>query len=102
MAMDYLPIQVTAVPCKCIFLSSAKTDTKQRNSISPLLMEALQMLKFHMKKERLNFMASWATAEKEMMVEDDSNQDLLAKLLNDSFQENFECVIKAIKSNDED
>jgi hypothetical protein len=47
-------------------------------------------------------MASWATAEKEMMVEDNSNQDLLAKLLNDSFQENFERVIKAIKSDDED
>src|ERR1700678_3810100 len=41
-AMDYLPIQASAVPCERIFSSSAETDTKKRNHISPLLMEALQ------------------------------------------------------------
>jgi hypothetical protein len=55
--MDYLPIQASSVPCEHIFLSSAETDTKKRNRISPILMEALQMLKYSFKKNRLNFTA---------------------------------------------
>jgi hypothetical protein len=51
MAMDYLPIQASAVPCDRVFSSSAETDTKRRNRINPALIEALQMLKFHLKKE---------------------------------------------------
>ncbi|KIK14506.1 hypothetical protein PISMIDRAFT_84486, partial [Pisolithus microcarpus 441] len=45
-AMDYLPIQASSVPCERVFSSSADTDTKKRNLISPILMEALQMLKY--------------------------------------------------------
>jgi hypothetical protein len=55
--MDYLPIQSSAVPCERVFSSSAETNTKKRNRIKPELMEALQVLKFAMKKERLNFTA---------------------------------------------
>jgi hypothetical protein len=54
-AMDYLPIQASAVPCECVFSSSAETDTKKRNRIKPELMEALQVLKFALKKERMDF-----------------------------------------------
>jgi hypothetical protein len=46
MAMDYLPIQASAVPSERVFSSSAQTDTPRRNRIKPILMEALQMLKF--------------------------------------------------------
>ena len=46
MAMDYLPIQASSVPSERVFSLSAKTDTHKRNQIHPLLMEALQMLKF--------------------------------------------------------
>ncbi|KAJ6482790.1 ribonuclease H-like domain-containing protein [Mycena sanguinolenta] len=56
---DYGPIQATSVPSERVFSSSAETDTKRRNRISPILMEALQMLKFSYKKSRLNFMADW-------------------------------------------
>ena len=80
MAMDYLPIQASAVPSERIFSSSAETGTKRRNRISPLLMEALQMLKFHLKKERLNFTAGWITSEKDL-VDDEPKEDLLQKLL---------------------
>ena len=80
MAMDYLPIQASAVPCEWIFSSSAETDTKKRNRISCLTMESLQMLKFHLKKSRLNFMDGWATKEEEL-VSDDPDDDLLATLL---------------------
>ncbi|KIK13972.1 hypothetical protein PISMIDRAFT_117870, partial [Pisolithus microcarpus 441] len=59
--MDYLPIQASSVPCERVFSSSAETDTKKWNRIGPILMEALQMLKFHLKQEHINFLANWAT-----------------------------------------
>ena len=62
-AMDYLPIQATSVPCERIFSSAKDTDTAKRNRINPVLMEALQMLKYLLKKQRLNFMKGWSTSE---------------------------------------
>jgi hypothetical protein len=56
-AMDYLPVQASSVPCKHIFSSAAETDTKKPNRLSPPLMECLQILKFIYKKDRLNFTA---------------------------------------------
>lgn len=61
--MDYLPIQATSVPCERVFSSAKETDTAKRNRMSPVLMEALQLLKFMLKKERLNFVSGWATPE---------------------------------------
>ncbi|KIM87798.1 hypothetical protein PILCRDRAFT_63202, partial [Piloderma croceum F 1598] len=92
MAMDYLPIQASSVLCERIFLSSAETDTKRRNHISPLLMEALQMLKFYLKKERLNFTAGWTTTEKQMM-DDNADEDLLLKLLDSGYQDALDRAI---------
>lgn len=63
MTMDFLPIQATSVPCERVFSSSKETDTAKRNRINPVLMEALQLLKFTLKKERLNFTKGWATSE---------------------------------------
>jgi hypothetical protein len=100
MAMDYLPIQASAVPCECIFSSSAETDTKKRNHNSPLLMEALQMVKFHLKQDRLNFTDAWVTSEKQM-VEDAPDDDLLLKLLEGDFQDGLDRAMQSI-SNDED
>ncbi|KIK20175.1 hypothetical protein PISMIDRAFT_73321, partial [Pisolithus microcarpus 441] len=54
-ALNYLPIQVSSVPCKHVFSSSSETDMKKHNRIAPALMEALQMLKFGLKKECLDF-----------------------------------------------
>jgi hypothetical protein len=82
MAMDYLPIQSSAVSCERVFSSSAETDTKRRNRINPLLMESLQMLKYHLKKERLNFTEGWQLKEKEL-TEDAPEEDLLCELLGD-------------------
>jgi hypothetical protein len=78
--MNYLPIQASAVPCEQVFSSSAETMTKRRNRISPILMEALQMLKFFLKKERLNFTKGWAITQPEMMVEV-SDDDILATIV---------------------
>jgi len=82
--MDYLPIQASLVPCERVFSSSAKTDTKQRNCINPLTMEALQMLKFHLKQKHLSFTEGWAMPEL-LMTDDKMEEDLLANLLNKDF-----------------
>jgi hAT family C-terminal dimerisation region len=65
-AMDYLPIQASAVPCERVFSSSSETYTKKRNRLSPVLMEALQIVKFILKKERLNFTKGWAASQQDM------------------------------------
>jgi hypothetical protein len=61
--MNYLPVQATSVPYECVFSSAKDTDTTKRNQISPVLMEALQMLKYSLKKECLNFIAGWRTSD---------------------------------------
>jgi hypothetical protein len=83
MALDYLPIQASAVPSEHVFSSSAETDTKKRNRINPLLMESLQMLKFALKKERLNFTQNWITPESAMSERkpEPTGIDLLSSLL---------------------
>lgn len=50
--MDILPIQASSVPCERVFSSSKETVTARRNSLSPQLMEALQLLKFSTKQGR--------------------------------------------------
>ena len=92
--MDYLPIQASSVPCKRVFSSSAETDTKRRNRINPDLIEALQVLKFQLKKERLNFMAGWSTEEKQM-VDDNLEENLLETLLEGS-SDDWDSVMKKI------
>jgi len=95
MAMDYLLIQASSVPCERVFSSSGEMDTKRRNRISPLTMEALQMLKFHLKKRRLSFMQGWVTSEKEML-DDADGADLLAGLLKEDFHADFDKIMKFI------
>jgi hypothetical protein len=48
-------------------------------------MEALQMLKFYLKKECLNFTVAWMTAE-EQMIDNASDYDFLMDLLDGSIQ----------------
>ena len=60
--------------------------------MSPFLMEALQMLKSHLKKERLSFMASWKTEENEM-IDDAPDDDLLASLLDAELQDVLDRII---------
>ena len=95
MVMDYLPVQVSSVPCEWVFSSAGETDTKWRSRINPLTMEALQMLKFHLKKERLDFTKGWTTSERQM-VDDNPDEDLLAKLLDGDLQDGVDKVIKCI------
>src|SRR6266481_5994893 len=79
-AMDYLPIQASAVPCEQAFSSRAETLTAHCNRIKLGLMEALQMLKFAMKKFHLNFMEDLLTSE-EVMDENEDDDTSLQRLL---------------------
>jgi len=84
MAMDYLPVQASAVPCERVFSSSSETDTKKRNRIKPELFEALQILKFGIKRDRLSFTTDIITPEESMIGSHPAfkNRDLLAGYLN--------------------
>jgi len=82
MFLDFLLIQASAVPSERVFSSSAETDTKKRNRINPVLMEALQMQKFALKQSRLDFTKYWATPASDLLdQEPEIGQDLLADLL---------------------
>jgi hypothetical protein len=99
MSLDYLPIQASAVPSEWVFLSSAETDTKKCNRINPVLMEALQMLKFMLKKARLNFTRGWITSEKEML-DWEPEGDLLAALLGDGGEDILDKIIRDFGEDD--
>ena len=79
MALDFLPIQASTVPCEWAFSSSAETDTNQQNHIGPNLMEALQMLKYSIQNDLINFTKEGLAMEKDLVFEYTS-QDLLAQL----------------------
>ena len=56
MALDILPIQASAVPCEHVFSSSKETCESRWSRIDPILMEALQVLKYHFwQSDTLNF-----------------------------------------------
>ena len=80
MALDYIPIQATSVPCERVFSSAGETDTKRRNRIHPTLMEALQLLKFSLKWQRLDFTAGLQTPQDEMVLPTDDEDDHLGRL----------------------
>jgi len=92
-ALDYLPIQASAVPCERVFSSSAETDTKRRNRIHPVLMEAIQMLKFSSKNKNLNFMEGLKTLEDEMLNAPDDEVDHLAALGSKDYDKGIDQII---------
>ena len=56
--MDVLAIQGSAVPCERVFSSGKETMSARRSQIKCDLMEALQMLKFSLKRDQeLDFTA---------------------------------------------
>jgi hypothetical protein len=57
--MDILPIQGSAVPCKCVFSSAKEIMTTRHNNLSPKLMEAIQLLKFSFRTGRSLDFTDW-------------------------------------------
>ncbi|KII92967.1 hypothetical protein PLICRDRAFT_103273 [Plicaturopsis crispa FD-325 SS-3] len=67
---NIMPVQASAVPCERVFSSSKATDTDQRNSLSPVMMEMLQILKYSARSDRLDFANEWSAKEEELWVLD--------------------------------
>ena len=117
-AMDYLPIQASAVPSERIFSSSAQTDTCRRNSIKPILMESLQMLKFGvwrvilviccikqctgLKKRRLDFTGGWVTAKSLMAEKEDVTEDLLGSFVGDDSDSLFDTLMEVLEDDEDE
>jgi hAT family C-terminal dimerisation region len=53
--MTVLAVPATSVPSERVFSSSGRTDTPSRNRLSPIMMEALQTLKFTFRNRALDF-----------------------------------------------
>ncbi|KAJ7835665.1 hypothetical protein B0H14DRAFT_2187595, partial [Mycena olivaceomarginata] len=66
LALDVLPAQASAVPCERVFSSSKETDALRRSSLSPTVMEMLQILKFIYRKGRISFTEGWVATEEEL------------------------------------
>ncbi|KAF5387624.1 hypothetical protein D9615_000715 [Tricholomella constricta] len=69
-ALDVLPVQASAVPCERVFSSSKETDSLRRANLSPEMMEVLQILKYLVRSERLEFMQGRLAKEDECTVLD--------------------------------
>jgi hypothetical protein len=103
MVMDYLPIQASSVPSERVFSSAAETDTKWCNRMGPVLMEALQMLKFHYKKQRLNFTTGYMFKEEDLELDKyvEDRTDTLGSVLNAEKGEDWDEILKLCHSDDE-
>jgi hypothetical protein len=63
--MDIIPIQATSVPCERAFSSGKETMAPRRRRIAPDLMEALQILKYSIRKVNFTEGMSWSDEMKE-------------------------------------
>jgi len=90
------------VPCEQVFSSASETDTKWHNRINSNLFEALQVLKFGYKHERLNFSEGLLVIEDEMLVEPPpvSNIDNLGGLVAQT-GETLNAMLAAISIDDD-
>ena len=100
-ALDYLPIQASAVPSERVFSSSTETDMNKRNHINPILIESLPMPKFPFKKARLDFTGGWITPE-HLMEERVPDQDLLAALFVGGSEDVMDRIIRDLAEDNSD
>jgi hypothetical protein len=103
-ALNYLPIQASSVLCEHILLSVKETNTLKCNCIHPVLMEALQTLKFLLKKEQFNFTGGWQMVPSEMkrMENAGTTKDLLAHLLTEDHQATTDALLHALSYTDDE
>lgn len=80
--MDYLPIQASSVPCERVFSSSAETDTVRRNRLTPVMFEALQMTKYAIWNDLMDFTSQYITPESDLVPRSAGTRALLGSLAN--------------------
>jgi hypothetical protein len=66
-ARDVLPAQATSVPSEQVFSSSKHITTQERNKIDAEMVERLQILKFGLRQEKLDFLAAWVSRPEGMV-----------------------------------
>ncbi|TFY65471.1 hypothetical protein EVJ58_g1962 [Rhodofomes roseus] len=96
-ALDVLPAQASAVSCERMFSSSKETDTLRRNRLSPEVMEALQILKYFYKQERLNFASQLLAREDDYTIEGPITEAAMDELLRTGQYEVLEDLIRNSK-----
>ena len=104
-ALNYLSIQASAIPCKYVFLSTKEMNTLKCNCIHTLLIEVLQTLKFLLKKEWLSFTGGWQTVLSNMKraKSTGTTKDLLAHLLTNDHQATTNVLLSMLSDcNDDD
>lgn len=87
LALDILPIQATSVPSERVFSSSKRTATDQRNALGPVVMEALQILKFYVQQERLDFSRGHIDREEDIANLDIDPKEIIELFLSGSYDE---------------
>jgi hypothetical protein len=101
--LNFVPIQASAVPSEHVFSSSAETDTKKRNCINLVLMEALQMLKFALKQSCLDFTKGWITPQSMLQEQEpELGKDLLGDLLGLNSEDVVDNIIQLFGEDDTD
>ncbi|KAG5634050.1 hypothetical protein H0H81_003615, partial [Sphagnurus paluster] len=80
-AMDVLPVQASAVPCKRVFSSSEETITLRQSRLSLGLMEMLQVLKYSFKQDQLDFTADWIVKEEDYTIDGAITEAAVQELL---------------------
>jgi len=81
--MTVLAVPATSVPSERVFSSSGRTDTPARNRLSPMVMEALQVLKFNYRNSILDFRSAIVDDAVDLAavtVDEISERDLAAGL----------------------
>jgi hypothetical protein len=80
-AMTVLAVPATSVPSERVFSSSGCTDTANRNRLSPLMMEALQVLKFNHRNHIIDFSGVFEndTQDCEVVIPEEMSDSELAK-----------------------
>ena len=95
--MDVLPAQASSVPCERVFSSSKETCALRRNRISRHLLEALQVLKFSYKTQRLSFVEELAK-EADYSIAGPVTQQAIDELLKAGELDELEDLVKNINN----
>jgi len=102
-AMDILPAQASSVPCERIFSSSKETNSLRRSRMSPELMEALQILKFSFRQDRLCFTRDFIAKEEDYAISGPVTQRTTEELIHAGKLDELQDLIRnSITDEDED
>jgi hypothetical protein len=82
--MMVLAIPATSVPSERVFSSSGRTDTPEHNKLSPVMMEALQVLKFNHRSGALDYPHNYLESP------DDLERVLLEEMTEEELRDNIQ------------